>query len=139
MRIGLPPLPMVPVSSSQVVVGCVLGIGLYKGVRNINFRILGEIALGWLATPVASGLLAFFSLFFMKNIFGINVGSKAGLPTYASDTYQTMNSDLSGIFRYLLLGILIFGTISIIYFLLLEKKRRNDLRRSEEKFWTNMK
>jgi len=139
MRIGLPPLPMVPVSSSQVVVGCVLGIGLYKGVRNINFRILGEIALGWLATPVASGLLAFFLLFFMKNIFGINVGSKAGLPGYSSDTYQTMNSDLSGIFRYLLLGILIFGTIAIIYFLLLEKKKRNDLRRSEEKFWMNLK
>jgi PiT family inorganic phosphate transporter len=47
---------MVPVSSSQVVVGCVLGIGLYKGARNINFKILGEIALGWLATPIASGL-----------------------------------------------------------------------------------
>jgi phosphate/sulfate permease len=139
MRIGLPPIPLVPVSSSQVVVGCVLGIGLYKGVRNINFRILGEIAIGWLATPVASGLLAFFSLFFMKNIFGINVGSKAGLPTYASTTYQTMDSDLSDIFRYLLLGILIFGTIKIIYFLLLERKKRKDLRRSEERFWINMK
>jgi PiT family inorganic phosphate transporter len=74
VRIGLPPIPMVPVSSSQVIVGCVIGIGLYKGARNINFKILGEIALGWLATPIASGLLAFFSLFFVKNIFSINVG-----------------------------------------------------------------
>jgi len=69
VKIGLPPIPMVPVSSSQVIVGCVIGIGLYKGVRNINFKILGEIAIGWIATPIASGLLSFFSLFFMKNIF----------------------------------------------------------------------
>ena len=34
---GLPRIPMVPVSSSQVIVGCILGIGLYKGARNINF------------------------------------------------------------------------------------------------------
>ncbi|MBI5008844.1 MAG: inorganic phosphate transporter, partial [Bacteroidia bacterium] len=40
-KIGLPPIPMVPVSSSQVIVGCVIGIGLYKGARNINFRLLG--------------------------------------------------------------------------------------------------
>ena len=77
VRIGLPPIPMVPVSSSQVIVGCVIGIGLYKGARNINFRILGEISAGWIATPVLSGLLAFFSLFFVKNIFGIEVGRKA--------------------------------------------------------------
>ena len=46
VRIGLPPIPMVPVSSSQVIVGCVLGIGLYKGARNINFKVLGEIGFG---------------------------------------------------------------------------------------------
>lgn len=139
VKMGLPPIPMVPVSSSQVVVGCVLGIGLYKGAQNINFRILGEIALGWLATPIASGLLAFFSLFFMKNIFGINVGSKAGLTTNIITIDQSIVSDVSGIFRYILLGILIFGTIGTIYFLLLERKKRKDLRKSEEKFWMNMK
>src|SRR5664279_880023 len=50
VRIGLPPIPMVPVSSSQVIVGCILGIGLYKGARNINFKVLGEIGLGWIKT-----------------------------------------------------------------------------------------
>ncbi len=78
VKTGLPPIPMVPVSSSQVIVGCILGIGLYKGARNINFKILGEIGLGWIISPVASGLMTFILLFFMKNIFGINVGSKAG-------------------------------------------------------------
>jgi phosphate/sulfate permease len=139
VRIGLPPIPMVPVSSSQVVVGCVLGIGLYKGAQNINFRILGEIAVGWLATPVISGLLAFFSLFFMKNIFAINVGSKKDLLNNTLIIDQSMVTDVSGIFKYILLGILIFGTIGTTYFLLLERKKRKDLRKSEERFWMNMK
>jgi PiT family inorganic phosphate transporter len=142
VRIGLPPIPMVPVSSSQVIVGCVLGIGLYKGARNINFRILGEIALGWLATPVASGLLAFLSLFFMKNIFGINVGSKDGMVVNPiGQIYNSLpgGADISLIFKYLLLGLLIFGTIGISFYLLLERRNKNSLQKSEEKFWMNMK
>jgi PiT family inorganic phosphate transporter len=142
VRIGLPPIPMVPVSSSQVIVGCVLGIGLYKGARNINFKILGEIALGWLATPIASGLLAFFSLFFMKNIFSINVGSKKDLSVQSS--IQISNSmsggrDVSYIIKYLLLGILISGIVGISYYLLLENKKRKEMQKSEAKFWKNIK
>jgi inorganic phosphate transporter, PiT family len=143
VSLGLPPIPMVPVSSSQVIVGCILGIGLYKGARNINFKVLGEIGLGWIISPLASGLLTFFMLFFMKNIFGINVGSKvgevsgsAGIVTNLSDTVQT---DVSGIIKYLLFGLFIFGTIGIIFYLLLENKKQKEIQRSEEKFWKNMK
>jgi PiT family inorganic phosphate transporter len=142
IKIGLPPIPMVPVSSSQVIVGCVLGIGLYKGARNINFKILGEIALGWLATPIASGLLAFFSLFFIKNIFSINVGSKAGIESNTTEQIAMAisgNNNVSGIIKYLLLGIFIFGTLGIIYYTLLERKKKIGLQKSEEKFWLNMK
>ena len=143
VRIGLPPIPMVPISSSQVIIGCVLGIGLYKGARNINFKILGEIAIGWLATPVASGLLAFFSLFFMKNIFGINVGTNISESTGTS--LQLTNSmaygqnDVSEIIRYLILGLFIIGTIGITLYILLLNKKRREMQRSEEKFWKNMK
>jgi PiT family inorganic phosphate transporter len=45
--VGLPPIPLVPVSSSQVVIGAILGIGLYKGGKEIKFNILGSISLGW--------------------------------------------------------------------------------------------
>ena len=133
---------MVPVSSSQVVVGCILGIGLYKGARNINFKVLGEIALAWVISPVASGFLTFFLLFFMKNIFSINVGSKAG--SIINPVGQITNSipiaaDISAIIRYLLLGLLIFGTIGISFYLFLERKKKIDLQKSEEKFWMNMK
>ena len=143
VKTGLPPIPMVPVSSSQVIVGCILGIGLYKGARNINFKVLGEIGLGWIISPLASGLLTFFLLFFMKNIFGINVGTKTGESAGASDVTSSLTTygqnDVSGIIKYLLMGLLIFGTIGIIYYVLLENKKRREMQRSEEKFWKNMK
>ncbi len=141
VRIGLPPIPMVPVSSSQVIVGCIIGIGLYKGARNINFKVLGGIGLGWIISPVASGLLTFFMLFFMKNIFGINVGSKIDSTVITDPAIVTsaIQSDVSGIIRYLILGLLIFGTIGITFYVLLENKKRREMQRSEEKFWKNMK
>ncbi|MBE0676908.1 MAG: inorganic phosphate transporter [Bacteroidales bacterium] len=73
ISIGLPPIPLVPVSSSQVVIGSILGIGLYKGARNMNYRMLGGIALGWVATPVIAGLISYFALFFVENVFEIAV------------------------------------------------------------------
>jgi PiT family inorganic phosphate transporter len=139
VRIGLPPIPMVPVSSSQVVVGCVMGIGIYKGVRNINFRLLGEIALGWLATPLISGVLAFFSLFFMKNIFNIEVGHKAGVNESPASMIVNSVSDMSEIVKYLLIGIFAAGFVTVIYFYLLEWKKKREMRRADEKFWKNLK
>jgi inorganic phosphate transporter, PiT family len=139
VRIGLPPIPMVPVSSSQVIIGCVIGIGLYKGARNINFRILGEIAAGWVVTPIISGVLAFFSLFFVKNIFSINVGAKA--VTVTDTTAQNIPADLhiSLIMQYLILSLLIAGIIAILFYYSLERKKKIELRKSEEKFWRNLK
>jgi inorganic phosphate transporter, PiT family len=141
VRLGLPPIPMIPVSSSQVIVGCIIGIGLYKGVKNINFRMLGEIAVGWIATPVASGVLAFFSLFFIKNIFNIDVGSKVvpGSSKIQQPLAIAGGFDLSEAFRYILLGILISGIIITIIYFLYDRKRRINLQKSEEKFWMNMK
>lgn len=48
----------VPVSTTQAVVGAVLGFGLIKGVQTVNFKTIGKITLGWLATPVCGGLVA---------------------------------------------------------------------------------
>jgi inorganic phosphate transporter, PiT family len=140
IRLGLPAIPMVPVSSSQVIVGCVLGIGLYKGVRNINFKLLGEIALGWLATPLMSGLLAFFSLFFIKNIFNIDVGHKV-TGVIKKSVSETIVSDAatSEMMKYILIVIVAIGIIAGTYFLLLERKKTKELKASEEKFWKNMK
>ena len=48
----------VPVSASQAVVGGVVGVGLAKGVRTVNVRRLGEIALGWIGTPAVACALS---------------------------------------------------------------------------------
>ena len=70
IRLGLPTIPLVPVSSSQAVVGGVIGIGLARGGgRAINFGILTKIFWGWILTPLTAGIISFFSLFFMQNVF----------------------------------------------------------------------
>ncbi|MBN2430441.1 MAG: inorganic phosphate transporter [Acidobacteria bacterium] len=67
--LGLPAFPLVPVSSSQAVVGAVLGIGMVKGIHNIRYIVLCRICLGWVVTPVAAGLVCWVLLFFMQNVF----------------------------------------------------------------------
>ncbi len=80
--IGLPPIPLVPVSSSQIVIGAIIGIGLYKGGKEIKFNILGSISLGWLATPIVAGLVSFFLLFFVNNVFKKDVGANENSPVH---------------------------------------------------------
>lgn len=75
MSVGLPAIPLVPVSSTQVVVGSVVGIGLVKGAREIKSKALGEIAAGWVVTPLAAGFLTYIALFFVQNVFKLPVFS----------------------------------------------------------------
>lgn len=66
---NLPTLPLVPISSSQAVIGAVMGIGIAKGGHNVRWNILGKIALGWITTPLISAVICFISLFFLENVF----------------------------------------------------------------------
>ncbi len=66
---GIPSLPLVPVSSTQAVIGAVMGIGLLRGGRGIRWSVIGKIAVGWVTTPVIAGLICFISLFFLQNVF----------------------------------------------------------------------
>jgi PiT family inorganic phosphate transporter len=66
---GLPTVPLVPVSSSQAVIGAILGLGLLRGGREVRWRPLAGVGLGWLVTPVAAGVLSFLMLFFVDNVF----------------------------------------------------------------------
>ena len=67
--LGLPGIMLVPVSSSQAIVGAIVGIGLLKGGRGIHYGVLGKISIGWIATPIIAGITTFVSLFFMNNVF----------------------------------------------------------------------
>ena len=70
LRSGLPALPLVPVSSSQAIVGSIIGIALVKGGgRGIRWRMLGEITVAWIVTPIAAILISFIALFFLQNVF----------------------------------------------------------------------
>ena len=48
----------IPVSSSQAIVGAVVGVGLVGDIRTVSPRVLTRIGLGWVLTPLASGMLA---------------------------------------------------------------------------------
>jgi PiT family inorganic phosphate transporter len=41
----------VPVSTSQAIIGSVLGIGIFKGAQTIKLRTLLLIFFGWIGTP----------------------------------------------------------------------------------------
>ncbi len=49
----------VPVSTSQAIIGAVLGIGMVMGMKTVNLRVLLNIFIGWISTPVISGFVAF--------------------------------------------------------------------------------
>jgi len=51
-----------PVSTSHSIVGAIFGVGLVRGVRVLNIRIIREIIVCWLATPFVSGIISFLVL-----------------------------------------------------------------------------
>jgi len=69
ISINLPPIPLVPVSSSQAVVGAVIGIGLLKGGKEVRWNIAGKITIGWVILPIIAALISFVVLFVLQNIF----------------------------------------------------------------------
>lgn len=71
--LGLPPIPLVPVSSSQAVIGAVVGVALLqgrRGLRQVRWPVLARIASGWVTTPVLAALLGYVLLFVVQNVFG---------------------------------------------------------------------
>jgi PiT family inorganic phosphate transporter len=52
----------VPVSSSQAIVGAVVGVGLVGDVRTVSHKMLARITVGWLLTPISAGALTYLLL-----------------------------------------------------------------------------
>ncbi len=73
VALGLPPIPLVPISSTQVMVGAVIGIGLAKGGKNIRYNVLGKVSLAWVAAPTMAFLFSFVALFITQNVFELEV------------------------------------------------------------------
>ena len=59
----------VPVSTSQAIVGAVMGVGLVKSSKSLNLKILGNIGIGWISTPTASLAISLILLKLYSIIF----------------------------------------------------------------------
>ena len=70
---GLPTIPLVPVSSSQAVVGAIVGISVLQGITAVKWNVLGKIIVGWIVTPIFAGIVCFIGLFFLQNVFNLSV------------------------------------------------------------------
>ena len=57
----------VPVSTSQAVVGAILGVGIVKGVNTVSRRTLTNISIGWFLTPAVACFIA-LTLYFAVNL-----------------------------------------------------------------------
>jgi PiT family inorganic phosphate transporter len=59
-----------PVSTTHIAVGAVMGVGLARGIGALDLRVLGNIVLSWFITlPVGAALAAIF-FYILKAIFG---------------------------------------------------------------------
>ncbi|MFZ1558964.1 MAG: inorganic phosphate transporter [Saprospiraceae bacterium] len=135
ISIGLPPIPLVPVSSTQVVIGSVLGIGLVKGVQEVKFGVLRNIALGWVLTPILSGLLTFFSLFFVQNVFDIGITDGRQMNSSLSHAAATpIIIHFSNDYLYIvILSILALLGLGMMYLYILFVKIKNKYKLNQEK------
>ena len=59
-----------PVSTTHIAVGAVIGVGLARGVGAIDLRVIGAIVVSWLVTLPIGGVLAALFFFTLKGIFG---------------------------------------------------------------------
>jgi PiT family inorganic phosphate transporter len=58
-----------PVSTTHIAVGAVIGVGLARGVGAIDLRVIGGIVISWLVTLPAGAALAALFFFTLKGMF----------------------------------------------------------------------
>lgn len=59
-----------PVSTTHILVGAVLGVGLARGIGALDLRVVLNIIISWLVTLPVGAILAMFFFFTLKGIFG---------------------------------------------------------------------
>jgi phosphate/sulfate permease/DNA-binding CsgD family transcriptional regulator len=118
-NMGFPAIPLAPVSSTQVLIGSVFGIGLVKGIQDIQLKTIGNILLSWIITPLFSGVATFVSLFFVQRVFAIPVTNKniavvtqQALPNIKYEIPSESNSFLILLLMIILVAISIYFVIA---------------------------
>jgi len=59
-----------PVSTTHILVGSVLGVGLARGIGALDLRVVLNIIISWIVTLPAGALMAMVFFFFLKGVFG---------------------------------------------------------------------
>ena len=119
VTIGLPAIPIVPVSSTQIAIGSVFGVGIVKGMQEIKTKMIRNIIFGWILTPVLSGVITFLSLFFVQSVFGITVTNRNILPISQPSGHSHINNyqiplEMNSILIPILLTVLILISIYFV-------------------------
>jgi len=58
-----------PVSTTHIAVGAVVGVGLARGIGALDLRVIGGIVVSWIVTLPIGGILAALFFFTLKGIF----------------------------------------------------------------------
>ena len=59
-----------PVSTTHILVGGVMGVGMARGIAALDLRVIGKIILSWVVTLPVGAILAALFFFTLKGIFG---------------------------------------------------------------------
>ncbi len=59
-----------PISTTHVIIGAVIGVGFARGTRAINLNIVKDIFISWIVTVPAGAILSIFFFFILRAIFG---------------------------------------------------------------------
>ena len=60
----------IPVSTSQAIVGSLLGIGLTHGIKTVSRKKIMHVVLGWILAPTLSGLVSYLLYTLLNRIYG---------------------------------------------------------------------
>jgi PiT family inorganic phosphate transporter len=60
-----------PISTTQTLVGAVLGVGIVQGVAALNIKIIRTIVVSWVVTLPAGATLSIIFFFILKLAFGV--------------------------------------------------------------------
>ena len=61
-----------PVSTTHIAVGAVMGVGMTSGVAAVDLRVVRDIVASWLITLPAGAIMAIIFFFTLKGIFGVS-------------------------------------------------------------------
>jgi PiT family inorganic phosphate transporter len=59
----------IPVSTTHILVGAVMGVGLARGIGALNLRVIGGIFMSWVITLPVGALISIFFFFFFRGLF----------------------------------------------------------------------